>query len=49
MLNHKWSAINRTATTFISKNEGWFGTEFILPQYENKTIDKRGRPSKLFL
>jgi hypothetical protein len=47
-LNGKWSAVNRTATKFISKTEGWLDTEFILQQNENKTVDKRSRPSKLF-
>jgi hypothetical protein len=47
-LNRKWSAVNRAATTFISKNEEWLDTKFILSQYENKTVGKRVRPSKLF-
>ncbi|XP_060868603.1 uncharacterized protein LOC132943582 [Metopolophium dirhodum] len=47
-LNRKWSAVNRTASTFISKYEGWLDTKFDLPKKEKKAVDLRGRPSKPF-
>lgn len=47
-LNRKWSAVNYTASTFISKYEGWLDTKFDLPKKEKKAVDLRGRPSKPF-
>jgi len=35
-LNRKRIAVNRTATKFISKNQEWLDTEFILPRNENE-------------
>ncbi|XP_060860188.1 uncharacterized protein LOC132937385 [Metopolophium dirhodum] len=37
-LNRKWSAVNRTASTFISKYEGWLDTKFDLPKKEKKLL-----------
>lgn len=45
-LNCSWLVLNRTATTFIFKHECWLDTELVLPQYENKIVDNRGRRSK---
>ncbi|KAL4096814.1 hypothetical protein QTP88_021697 [Uroleucon formosanum] len=47
-LNRKWLAVNRTASTFISKYEGWLDTKFDLPKKGKKAVDLRGRPSKPF-
>lgn len=47
-LNRKWVAVNRTATTFMTKNEEWLNTKFVLSQNENEPVDCRGRPSKSF-
>lgn len=47
-LNRKWVAVNRTATIFMTKNEEWLNTKFVLSQNENEPVDCRGRPSKSF-
>ncbi|KAL4123270.1 hypothetical protein QTP88_015470 [Uroleucon formosanum] len=47
-LNRKWLAVNRTASTFISKYEDWLDTKFDLPKKEKKAVDFHGRPSKPF-